>query len=232
VLAARVVIGVALIHFGRRSLLEKNSMRDRPCEREANTPGSRADPLPDGTPEPRARKNRTALWHSGDLFHVSTRYPRNPRVAGVDRLAGILRNGLLAPASCHDGSVGSDLHLVVTGTAVPYDRLVFLHRFGPQSYIYTLDGPGRFAVFVDPALPVLTPEAMGANWVVLCQDEVYVQSRIAPEHLIRVAVYSADAESVRSDLMADFRRLGIPLYDFDGNVLWQPARGQNRLGSR
>jgi len=207
-------------------------MRDRPCDREANTPGSWADPLPDGKPESRARKNRTALWGSGDLFHVSTRYPRNPRVAGVDRLAGILRNGLLAPAVCQDGSVGSDLHLVVTGTAVPYDRLVFLHRFGPQSHIYTLDERGRFVVFVDPAILVLTPEAMGANWVVLCQDEVYVQDRIAPEHLIRVAVHSADAESVGSDLMADFRRLGIPLYDFDGNVLWQPAQAENRLGSR
>jgi len=207
-------------------------MRDRPCEREANTPGSWADPLPDGKLELRARKNRTALWHSGALFHVSTRYPRNPRVAGVDRLAGILRNGLLAPAACQDGSVASDLHLVVTGTAVPYDRLVFLHRFGPQSYIYTLDEPGRFAVFVDPAILVLTPEAMGANWVVLCQDEVYVQDRIAPEHLIGVAVHSADDESVRSDLMADFRRLGIPFYDFDGNVLWQPARAENRSARR
>jgi hypothetical protein len=198
-------------------------MRDRPYEREARTPGARADPLPEGTSEPDARKNRSTIWHSGDLFHVSKRYPRNPRVARVDRLAGILRNGLLAPAACEDGSVRSDLRLVVTGTAVPYDRLVFLHCFGPQSYIYTLNERGRFAVFVDPAILVLTPEAMGANWVVLCQDEVYVQDRIAPEHLIRVAVHSADAKSVRSTLIADFRRLGIPLYDFDGNVVWQPA---------
>jgi hypothetical protein len=105
--------------------------------------------------------------------------------------------------------------------------LVFLHRFGPQSYIYTLNDRGGFAVFVDPAILVLTPEGMGANWVVLCQDEVYVQDRIAPEHLIGVAVHSADAESVRSDLMSDFQRLGIPLYDFDGNVLWRPARAEN-----
>lgn len=207
-------------------------MRDRSCEREATTPGSGSDPLLNGKPEPGARKDRTGLWHSGALFHVSTRYPRKPRLAGVDRLAGILRNGLLAPASCQDGSVRSDLNLVVTGTAVPYDRLVFLHRFGPQSYIYTVDGPGRFAVFVDPAFVVLTPEAMGDHWVVLCQDEVYVQDRIAPEHLTRVAVHSADAESVRSELVADFQRLGIPVYDFDGNVVWQPARPENRLGSR
>ncbi len=204
-------------------------MRDRPYEREHNAPGSRADSLPDGKPEPRPGKNRTALWNVGDLFHVSRRYPRNPRMHSVDRLAGILRNGLLAPGACQDGSVGSDLNLVVTGTDVPYDRLVFLHRFGPQSYIYTLIDRGRFVVFVDPAIPVLTPEAMGENWVVLCQDEVYVQDRIAPEHLIGVAVDSADAESAKMELMADFRRLGIPLYDLDGNVLWQPAQAEDRL---
>ena len=139
-------------------------MRDRPQEREANTPGPSADPLSDRKPEPQTRKKRTALWHSGDLVHVSTCYPRNPRVTGVDRLAGFLRNGLLAPAACQDGSVCSDLHLVVTGTSVPYDRLVILHRFGPQSYICTLLERGRFAVFVDPAILVLTAEAMGANW--------------------------------------------------------------------
>jgi hypothetical protein len=25
------------------------------------------------------------------------------------------------------------------------------------------------------------------------------------------------------DLIADFRRLGIPLFDYDGNVYWEPA---------
>jgi hypothetical protein len=179
----------------------------------------------DPTPEQAAE-----LWHTGALFHVSARYPRNPRAARVDRLAGILRKGLLAPASCQDGSVRSDLHLVVTGCAVPYESLVFLHRFGPESYIYTLDAPGRFAVFVDPAIAVLTQDAMGTNWVVLCQDEVYVRDRIGTEHLIRVAVHPADAEPVRRDFLADFQRLGISLYDYDGNVLWQPARAEKRLG--
>jgi hypothetical protein len=141
----------------------------------------------------------------------------------VDRLAGILRNGLLAPASCPDGSVRSDLNLVVTGTAVPYDSLVFLHRFGPESFLYTISDPGRFCVFVDPALPVLTPEAMGDNWVVLCQDEVYVRGRVAPEDLTGVAVHPADADIVLRDLIADFRRLGIALYGYDGDMLWEPA---------
>src|SRR5262249_41278827 len=119
--------------------------------------------------------------------------------------------------------VCSDLQLVVTGTPVPYDSLVFLHQFGPESYIYTIDDPGRFSVFVDPAISVLTPEAMGANWVMLCQHEVYALDRVAPQHLTGVAVHPEDADSVVGDFIADFRRLGIPLYDYDGNVLWEPG---------
>lgn len=159
---------------------------------------------------------------------MTTRYPRKPNAARVDRLAGILRNGLIAPASCPDGSVCSDLGLRVTGTDVPYDSLVFLHRFGPQSFIYTISDPGRFAVFLDPALPVLTEEAMGSCWVVLCQDEVYVRDRITPGNVIGVAVHPADTDSVIRELTDDFGRLGIPLYDYDGNVLWQPVRAEGR----
>jgi hypothetical protein len=133
-----------------------------------------------------------------------------------------MRKGLLAPASCRDGSVCSDLNLMVTGTAVPYDSLVFLHRFGPRSSIYTIGDPGRFCVFVDPAFPVLTPEDMGTHWVVLCQDEVYVRDGIATEHLTGIAVHPADAGSVLRELIDDVRRLGIPLYDYDGQVLWEP----------
>ena len=140
----------------------------------------------------------------------------------IDRLAGILRRGLVVPAQCSDGSVFSDLNILVTGTAVPYDRLIFLHRFGRRSYLYTICEPGRFAVFVDPTIPVLTPGAMGANWVVLCQDEVYVRDSIPLEWLLAVAVHPADADSVREELIADFQHAAVPLYDYDGNVLWPP----------
>ena len=70
---------------------------------------------------------------------------------------------------------------------------------------------------------MLTQETMGAGWIVLCQDEVYVRDRVAPEHLAGVAVHHADADSVVGEFIADFRRLGIPLYDYNGNVLWEPA---------
>jgi hypothetical protein len=188
---------------------------DPRSERKTDTPTRRT--------KPRARKKRTSIWHLGALFHVTTRYPRKAHVARIDRLAGILRNGLVAPASCQDGSVRSDLNIVVTGADVPYDSLIFLHRFGEMSYIYTLDAPGRFAVFVNPDIPVLTQEAMGENWAILCQDEVYVKERIPLEHITHIAVHDGDAELVLGELLADFQRLGIPLYDYRGNVLWQPA---------
>jgi hypothetical protein len=114
------------------------------------------------------------------------------------------------------------LHIVVTGCSVPYDGLVFLHHFGRQSYLYTICDPGRFAVFVDPAIPVLRQEEMGRHWVVLCQDEVYVRDGIPLEKLQGIAIHPADAESILRELITDFRRAEIPLYDYDGNVLWPP----------
>jgi hypothetical protein len=115
--------------------------------------------------------------------------------------------------------VRSDLCIVVTGSPVPYDSLIFLHRFGPQSYLYTICEPGQFAVFVDAAIPVLTPQSLEPDWVVLCRDEVYVRDQIGPEKLIGIAVHPADAESVTSELMDVFQCLEITLYDYDGNVL-------------
>src|SRR5207253_591832 len=123
---------------------------------------------PSATAESRAKKKLRTLWQHGDLFHVSSRYPRKRGAPKVDRLAGILGNGLLAPARCQDGSVLSDLSIVVKGSDIAYDSLVFLHRFGRKSLIYTIHEPGRFAVFVDPTIPVLTPESLEPNWVVLC----------------------------------------------------------------
>jgi hypothetical protein len=178
---------------------------------------------PDRGPKSLSAKDFQSLWHLGALFHVSSRHPRKRNAAKIDRLASILSNGLLAPASCPDGSVCSDLNIVVTGSAIPYDHLVFLHRFGPESAIYTMCDPGRFMVFVDPAIPSLTPESMGQNWCVLCQDEVYVKDRVPVESLIGVIVHPVDADSVMNDCLADLRRAAIPLYDSEGRVLWQPT---------
>lgn len=197
-------------------------MNDQPPGREADTPEPVAEPPPDEGPVLQPEGRRPSPWQLGTLFHVASRYPRKRRARRVDRLANILRNGLLAPASCPDGLVCSDLNLTVTGTPVPYDSLVFLHRFGEESWLYTIAEPGRFCVFVDPAHPVMTPESMGDCWVLLCQDEVYARDRVAVEKLTGVAVHPADADSVMREFMADFRRLGIPLFDYEGDVLWEP----------
>jgi hypothetical protein len=167
-------------------------------------------------------KKRQTLWQTGALFHATRRYPRKPDAPRVDRLAGILQRGLVAPACCPDGLVRSDLNLTVTGCGVPYESLIFLHRFGPVSFIYTICEPGRFAVFIDPALPVLTEDDMGPHWPVLCQDEVYVRHGVAAEKLTGVAVHPADADAILRDLLGEFQRLAIPMCDYAGNVLWAP----------
>ena len=61
---------------------------------------------------------------------------------------------------------------------------------------------------------------MGPDWAVLCQDEVYVRDGVPVEKLTGVAVHPDDGEAVLREFVGDFRRLGIPLYNYDGNVLW------------
>jgi hypothetical protein len=175
-------------------------------------------------PRSTASKDYIALWHNGALFHAASRYPRKPKASKVDRLASILRNGLLAPASGRKHSVCSDLNLVVTGMSARYDSFVFLHRYGPQSGIYTFMEPERFMVFVDPAFPVLTAESMGTNWIILCQDEVYVRDHVPVAKLISVVIHPEDADSVMAACSDDLRRLGIPLYDCDGEVVCEPQQ--------
>src|SRR5207253_2480424 len=126
------------------------NMSDPYSPQQADLPGRTSDPLLDRPLEARVRQKVRTLWQLGDLVHITTRFPRKSKRPAVDRLAGILKLGILAPACCQDGSVRSDLHLTVTGTTVPYDRLVFLHRFGQQSYLYTHCEPARFALFIDP----------------------------------------------------------------------------------
>jgi hypothetical protein len=71
----------------------------------------------------RSRSNpavdRLQLWHTGALFHNARRFPRKPNKTRVDRLPGILKRGIVAPGTCPDGLVQSDLNLVVTGGGVP-----------------------------------------------------------------------------------------------------------------
>lgn len=160
------------------------------------------------------------LWQLGDLFHAFYRYPQREDLPMVDRLAGILKKGVLAPASCDDGSVFSDLRLVVTGGTVPYDSLVFVHRFAAFSGLYTISRPGRMIVLIAPSTPFLTPQEMGPNWILLCRDEVYVRDRIPVQNLIGLVVHPTDVEQVMAEFLPDLKRLAIPLYLYDGTVVW------------
>ena len=191
----------------------------------------RAQPVPPtgsfGIHEPDAeslaRSRVRRLWQPGDLFHNFSRFPQRPEMPRVDRLAQILAKGLVAPASCDDGSVRSDLNIVVIGAPVPYDSLVFLHRFGQRSGIYLLPRPGHFTVLVEPSVPVLTPQDMGSNWMIMSMDEVYVRDRIAPRHLCGLIAHPADVDGVMKDFLPDLRALGVPVYLLDGTVVWPKA---------
>src|SRR5262249_3593211 len=107
-------LGSGWITFRCRFWFARIRMSDRPSAPKSKKPQPGMEPMPVRRPVSRAKERRPTLWQRGALFHVTTRYPRKARAARVDRLAGILRNGLLAPASCQDGSVFSDLNLLVT----------------------------------------------------------------------------------------------------------------------
>ncbi|MGH7597222.1 MAG: hypothetical protein ACREOI_12775 [bacterium] len=160
------------------------------------------------------------LWQPGDLFHNFSRFPQRRDIPRVDRLARILANGLVAPASCDDGSVRSDLNIVVIGAPVPYDSLVFLHQFGPKSGLYLWSRPGHFTVLVEPSVPFLTPQDMGKHWMVACRDEVYVRDKIAPQYLSGLVIDPADVDVVLKKFLPKLKALGIPVYLMDGTVIW------------
>jgi hypothetical protein len=157
--------------------------------------------------------------------------PRGQMATTIIGYQAFLKDAGLMRSSAVSVLVASDQRLLRAAKAEglevlnpePYDRLVFLHRFGPQAAIYTVCDPGRFMVLLDPATPMLTPESMGENWCLLCQDEVYVKDRVPVGSLIAVIVHPVDADAVMTECLADLRRLDIPLYDSDGQVHWQPT---------
>jgi hypothetical protein len=161
-------------------------------------------------------------WQLGTLFHVFSRYPRRPEAVRIDRLASVLRHGLIPPALDPQGRVISDLRLQVTGCSRPYDSIVFLHEFGGDSALYLPRTPDTICCFVDRSVPIIRPQPLQPNWVVLCRDEVYVDRVISPQQLIGIAVAPQVAKAVCEELEPEFRRLALPLYDFSGRVQWLP----------
>jgi hypothetical protein len=149
----------------------------------------------------RGRRAAKRLWRPGTLFHRFGRFPL-PEVAldsgSTDRLTSILEYGLMAPAHCADGSVVSDLPHLKVGldrlgvtldeTEVAYDSLVFLHSYRPDtSWIYMMLGDGAndtsCLVVLDDSTPTTPPDAMGEDWLMLSQDEVYSHNPIPADKL-------------------------------------------------
>ena len=162
------------------------------------------------------------LWQMGALFHNTARFSQRRDRPQVDRLASILRQGLVAPAASTDGAAFSDLNIVAEGFAEAYDKLVFLHRYGEQSWLYTFSLPGHLTVFLDPATPVITPADLAPRWVKLSQDEVYVREHVPLERFIGMAVHPDDAEAILAEFRLEFERLNLPLYLHDGKTLIWP----------
>lgn len=66
----------------------------------------------------------------------------------------------------------------------------------------------------------LTPKNMGPGWIVMSMDEVYVRDRITADQLIGLVVHAGDAEAVIREFLPHLRRLGIPVYSYNGSVVW------------
>jgi hypothetical protein len=161
-----------------------------------------------------APTEKKELWVEGVLFHRFKRYKETPEDQTVDRLIEILRHGLIAPGCDPSGKVKSDLNISVTGTEIPYDRVVFLHRYSEElslPYVISNDSHDTF-VFIDDRVAYLTPEEIGGSWPVISRDEVYARESISPEKIGAIAVPKPEIEKLSIEIQ-DFR---VPLYDLAG----------------
>ena len=120
-----------------------------------------------------------------------------------------------------DQAIPSDLRISITGTETPYDSVIFLHRFKPQtSGFYLLSRPGHCTALINAQTKILEKDAMGENWPVLCLDEVYVKDPIPPEKIAGLIVHPLDANQVIEEFQTELRHLALPLFTLDGEVLW------------
>lgn len=159
------------------------------------------------------------LWKPGNLFFNTSRYSRKKGYEHIDRLAEILRKGLIPPALDMEGTVVSDLNITVIGAKYNYSEVVFLHLFGDNSYLYIPFQDDKLCFFVDPETKFITNGA-DIRWPLLCIDEVYVPRIIEPKELIGIAVAPNTLKDVYNQFHQDFKRLSLPLYDFSGKVFW------------
>jgi hypothetical protein len=165
-----------------------------------------------------ARDRVMELWKHGNLFFNTSRFPIKNGYEHIDRLAEILKNGLIPPSLDTKGKVISDLNIEATGFENNYNSVIFLHLFGDNSYRYIPFVENKICFFVDPKTKFKTNSDM--HWPLLCSDEVYVPRIIKPRELIGVAVAPNALKSVYGQFYRDLKRLGLPLYDFTGKAFW------------
>ena len=171
-----------------------------------------------GDGEMLARSRVMELWKPGDLFHNFSRYSKHP--PWTDRLPSILRNGLIPPALDSSGLVVTDVGDKVMGADYKYDELIFLHQFGTDSEKYIPNRRETITCLINPHVPYLTKGDMGRKWKTWSDDEVYVPRIIEPEEFIGFAVDERELKKIFDEFGNDFKQLGLPLYNFDGEVFW------------
>jgi len=185
---------------------------------------------PEGNFEEQKSSERAALkkagriWSEGNLFHVFKRWAVKKDGQRIDRLPEIFKRGLIPPLLDGESKVTSDIRFEVKGTSQPYHSVVFLHRFDQNiSYLYIPHSPESLCVFIDRKFPVLTIEQMG-DWPKCSIDEVYSTKIIPPERFIGLAVPDRVAKDIHEEFKGEFYRLGIPLYDLSGKLIWPSKR--------
>jgi len=155
------------------------------------------------------------IWQDGTLFHLARRWAELEDGSRLDRLAGILEQGLVAPSYDPNNRILSDINIVVEGSERPYDSVVYLHRFDSGiSARYVSPGIDTICIFVDPVLPILEPSDMGYAWPILCPDEIYVPGKVDLDRITGVAVSEDMADGVQTEFGPRLTELSIPLYIF------------------
>ena len=151
----------------------------------------------------------------GTLFHRFRRYVKTDTERS-DRLASVLERGLLAPSHDPDRVI-SDLkgNFTAVGTTVPYDSVIFLHRYNSalSARYLSLDTESVF-VILKPGLAVVTPEEMPKPWIVSSRDEVYSLEPIAPGSIDTILLPNPMLEQVSKDMAAQLAARAIRLAGF------------------
>jgi len=162
------------------------------------------------------------IWTEGTLFHLTSRWPQKYESSRADRLVSILELGLISPGLDPQNPIAiSDINITVEGSHIPYDSVVYLHRFAlPHSIYYLPRHDDTLCFFVDSEIPVWEPKDMGYAWPIICQDEVYVPNQIPRERITGLAISIGAFDIVRSEYGESIAASNIPLYTFDlaGNI--------------